>query len=355
MGLSWGLAIATRNRADMLCRCVEAALRQSRPPVEVVICDASADWVASRNRVEAMIRQVAPDTRLWYGPSPKAQQTVQRNIAIEHSTADVLFMIDDDSLLRRDAAERVMRVYEADDRVVAVGVGAMRREEDLASADDSAEMFRHNRSIFRRVGAQVFGRFFFARPVKVQHPVARAGGELKDTIYVEGCQLTVRRDIAARSRFDEALVSGHFEDLDASIRFSRLGGVVMLNRPLLFHAAAARSSEIERRRGTLARFGWILNIACLNRKYFGGGSCVRLFCWTHWLRCLLVDLLVAPFRRDLSRLRGCIHALPPMMELTFASQSRIAGVVVERTEALKARLGSAKPTSERPSDLKLAA
>jgi len=124
---TWGLAIATFERADVLCQSIEYALRQTAPPVEVVICDSSENWESTSCRVKELVARVRPDVRIWYGTSPRAQQTIQRNITVANSTADILFLIDDDSFMREDAAERAMRVYNADKarRIAAVGLGEM--------------------------------------------------------------------------------------------------------------------------------------------------------------------------------------------------------------------------------------
>jgi hypothetical protein len=149
----------------------------------------------------------------------------------------------------------------------------------------------------------------------------------------------VRRTIANCQPFDENLVSGHFEDSDASFRFAQEGGVVLLAEPLLFHAAAPRPAG-EARRGIMARFGWILNISYLNRKYFGGSFYVRAHSLTQWIRWMPVDLFVGLARRDFSRLKGGLLVLLPLLRLCLSSQQRIGTVVVEETEALKRRLRS---------------
>jgi hypothetical protein len=227
----------------------------------------------------------------------------------------------------------------------------MKHERDLSATDDSAEMFRHDSTLARRIAMKLFGSFFFARAIRSQHRLSlHASTQIRDVGFIEGFQITVRRGVAARCGFDEALVSSQFEDLDASIRFGQKGAVVMLDRPLIYHARAERADS-ESRRGVMARFGWILNIAYLNRKYFGDGWYVRLFCWTHWLRWLLLDLALSPVRRDCSRVKGCWLALPALREMTFARAAQVREVLVRRTEGLKFALQ--KPAILPTEDVKL--
>jgi glycosyltransferase involved in cell wall biosynthesis len=135
--LTWGLCIATYNRASELELMVEYAVRQIRPPVEVVICDSSPNWQLTASRVKQVVEAIAPTTRLCYLGSPKAQQTIQRNIAVRHSLADILFMIDDDAYLSPDASRRILDVYEADHdgEIAAVGIGAMKSWNGFNSSD----------------------------------------------------------------------------------------------------------------------------------------------------------------------------------------------------------------------------
>ena len=77
MTLSWGLAIATYNRADVLVRCVKLALQQTRPPIEVVICDSSPDWETTRGAIEQCVSETKPDARLCIctRPSPNKRSS----------------------------------------------------------------------------------------------------------------------------------------------------------------------------------------------------------------------------------------------------------------------------------------
>jgi glycosyltransferase involved in cell wall biosynthesis len=344
--LTWGLAVATYNRADVLVESVTNAVRQTRPPSEVVVCDSSPDWRATAARVRALVDRVAPGVKLTYVPSDVARQTYQRNVAISHATADVLFMIDDDAFLRCDAAEAVVRVYEADadGRVAAVGIGGMRTWHGFDARPGRDEMCV-------RPSSRGLGRFFnsmmvnrvFTRIQGGRDPVPDSvrGYPVRPTDLIEGYCFTVRRGVADRLRFDPNLVFNWFEDADASYRFSQAGAVLMLDEPLLFHAVAPRVT-VDARRGALSRFGWVMNMAYLHRKYFGGGPIARFVCFTHLLRWLPVDLLLGLARRDLSRLNGCLHAAGPLLRLALAPQDRIGEVLVRETNATKARFGGGK-------------
>src|SRR5947208_3560407 len=122
--LSWSLVVATYNRQDVLPRCLALAARQTRPPLEIIVVDASPDWEATRARVMTELAARHPDVRWEYVPAGRRCLTAQRNQGVRLSRGDVLFLIDDDSLMCPDCAEQVMRVYEADTRREVAGVMA---------------------------------------------------------------------------------------------------------------------------------------------------------------------------------------------------------------------------------------
>src|SRR6185312_14717864 len=101
---AWALVLSTYRRPDVLALCLRAALEQTRPPREVIIVDASPDWRASRDHVMAEIAPLRPGVRWQYVEAERRSLPAQRNQGIALSTAPILFMIDDDSLMYPDCA-----------------------------------------------------------------------------------------------------------------------------------------------------------------------------------------------------------------------------------------------------------
>jgi len=121
---SWALVISTYNRKDVLLRCINTALTQTVPPAEVIVVDASADWEANREQVERAVAPSHPRVKFEYREARQKRLPAQRNQGIELATADVLFMIDDDSLMYPDCAEEILRVLpEVDVFVAGLGTG----------------------------------------------------------------------------------------------------------------------------------------------------------------------------------------------------------------------------------------
>jgi len=49
--LTWSLVVCTLNRREILLKCLEATLKQSRKPQQMIIVDASDDWQESKKLI----------------------------------------------------------------------------------------------------------------------------------------------------------------------------------------------------------------------------------------------------------------------------------------------------------------
>ena len=301
---SWGLCVATYNRIDTLLLCVRFAMLQTRPPAEIVIVDASDDWAENSRKIAALVSQ-APAIRLTYLQAQRRSLTAQRNQAVAASGAEVLFMIDDDSLLHADCAERIMAIYARDSAHCIAAVGAVHVEalpaaeplrqsgrsessvQPLPLADSVlpdrkvSGLGKHRGAFNQAFKASALFRFFwrdlllmaaerrFVRyddPPRHRHPEAFDAAAFPDAVPVEfisGYAITVRRNVVAGEPFDDGLVAyAAAEDLDATYRFGRHGVIVLAPQARLHHMEAA-SGRIKRTKA--ATFG-LLNIAYFVRK-----------------------------------------------------------------------------------------
>ena len=112
--LAWSLIVCTFKRENVLPRCVRCAIASTRRPSEVVIVDASPYWQTTRDAVLAEFESANPDINFIYVGARRASLTAQRNQGLELASGDIAFMLDDDSLLFPDSAEKIMAVYDAD-------------------------------------------------------------------------------------------------------------------------------------------------------------------------------------------------------------------------------------------------
>ena len=88
MPLRWALAIASYNRPEALRRSVLCAIEQTRQPYEIIIVDSSPSQLSCQQDIQDLVLQSGVNVRLHYLRSAIAQQTIQRNLAIDAASAD---------------------------------------------------------------------------------------------------------------------------------------------------------------------------------------------------------------------------------------------------------------------------
>jgi GT2 family glycosyltransferase len=174
-------------------------------------------------------------------------------------------MLDDDSFMFPDCAEEVLKIYAADvaGEVACVviglvpeippvpdfGVAAQRQIEQKSSGN------RHTAGIQQRILKSGFGRWInrkvllqsmdelfikYEGPRDSPVPTRLAGTDVARVTFMQGCAMTVRRDVALAEPFDPALrYYAAFEDLDATYRYGRHGVSLRSGKARLHHFEAA--------------------------------------------------------------------------------------------------------------------
>ena len=247
--LTWSLVIATYNRAFILPKCLKLAISQSRPPKEIVVVDASEDWEATKGTLEDLFADAFRDIPLIYQKAKKASLTIQRNQGVDAASSDVVFLIDDDSLLYPGAAEEVMKVYEADTEKKILGASPV--HESLpppdSDVDDLSNVPLHvsgspKQTRLRRLMKALLntdGLDFL--PYHDDFPKQIVPESLKDLHiapikYMTGSSMTFRKDIFEKERFCEVLLRyAAGEDQDFSYRVSTHGLIVNVIDAKLCH------------------------------------------------------------------------------------------------------------------------
>ncbi|SFR19331.1 glycosyltransferase family 2 protein [Poseidonocella sedimentorum] len=252
--LTWGLTIATKDRLEVLRRCVELALTQSWPPVEVVVADSSADWAQHAEVIGEIVARVRPDTRLVYMQGEAPSLTVQRNQAARAAEADILFMIDDDSLMHPDCAAEIMAVYAADTGRKVAGIQASESPHQPGQGIEGAQKTNINVDGVRKKSALlhwVLGKLLMMNKTAVFIPYDKtyhegavppelAGFKVVPTALFGGFRMTFRRSAVLASPFEPALrYYCPIEDLDGSYRISRAGLLLTCHTAKLHHFVSA--------------------------------------------------------------------------------------------------------------------
>lgn len=271
MALTWGLVVATKDRLDALSHCVRLAVTQSRPPVEVIVVDASKTWDKHRDAIAAIIGE-HDGIAVRYLAAARPSAAVQRNQGIDAATADILFMIDDDSYLFPDAAEKIMAHYEADTESVFAGielrpagnapdgssVATPGSQPTFTRIRDALRSANGDRSLAGRVRNWLAWRFdqtwrrisiigtdqwfipYDQRYPKAPRPDHLMTRAIQTTRLFEGYRMTFRRAAVADEQFEPLLLyycPG--EDLDLSYRVSRKGGLMRAQDAWVYHFHSA--------------------------------------------------------------------------------------------------------------------
>ena len=103
------VVIATKNRFQDIVKCIESILVQTVLPDEIVIVDAS-----DTQELKSKIKEFKSEkTKIIYLHT-KAGMTYQWNIGVENSCGDVVFILDDDTVLENAFIKEIVNVFEND-------------------------------------------------------------------------------------------------------------------------------------------------------------------------------------------------------------------------------------------------
>ncbi len=270
---TWGLVVATYKRHEMLRRCLRASTQQTVPASEIIVVDASPDSDEVAEELRREFGQL-PNTRFSFVKANRASLTHQRNQGIALASADVVFLIDDDSLMYPDCAEEIMKVYDQDTENMIMGVSAVSvpvpPDVDVQSSGGGEALGAREHKGVRKLAARLLraksADFVPYDPSFPERPIPQTVP--RNTIgiirYMAGYAMTFRRTAVVENQFEEMLeryAAG--EDQDLSYRVSRKGALV--------NAVHARLCHLHASGGRLAPFTVAalaaLNPVALHRKH----------------------------------------------------------------------------------------
>ncbi|MCH2163975.1 MAG: glycosyltransferase [Marinovum sp.] len=260
--LSWTLTICTFNRLHFLVETLAFAVVQTRPPAEIIIVDASDAWQEHRAAVQEQFAEHWKSINLVYAEAEVRSLTFQRNQAMRLATSDIVFSLDDDIYLFKDAADRVMRVYDADTKnELAMVAGQFTLEGPdgdlpLEANTSLPEVTSLKGRLRQWLDAQLTldGHFVPYGPPVDNSPlpahIADAGASAGRLI--NGGRTTARRKWAVETGWSELLrYYATHEDSDFSYRMSRRGRLVHVMRAGFFHADGNESKASRYRVNTI--------------------------------------------------------------------------------------------------------
>jgi glycosyltransferase involved in cell wall biosynthesis len=255
---TWTLVVATYNRDEVLPRCLRLAAAQNRPPLEIIVVDASPGWESTRERILGEMAPLWPGIRWHYVKAERRSLTSQRNQGARAASADVLFFFDDDSLMYPDCAAEIMRVYDADPDRSVVGVNATNVPVPPDASGGEGEVpteFTTNKNYGH--AARLVRRLLRAEDIHVPYdrPAARSLADSIAALPVDrwmtaaGWGMTFWREITLVEPFEEILINyAASEDADMGFRAQRHGVYV--------GARVARLCHLGHGSGRASTFVW---------------------------------------------------------------------------------------------------
>jgi GT2 family glycosyltransferase len=326
--LTWSLVVCTLNRREILLKCLEAGIKQARQPQQMIIVDASNDWQESKEFITNSLGINLLGSEFIYLGSEIKSSTHQRNVGLKLCRSDVVFFIDDDAFMYPDYAEKVMQIYEMDEKGRIGGIMGVLADvepdrdetsepENQAISPDSP-MKRLKNSFMNYVS-----KFWYQTELLIPYHgkyydynmATTLGSDLvADITLLHGCRMTFRTNIVREvGEFNEILTRGAIaEDSDLSYRVSQKYALVMALQAKICHW----QTEVER----LSKFKnvqlGILNavvLFVLNNNFQSGiGLAVYRFAITR---------LLLEFCRDCSQpQRGFVHTRGALVAMKVIPQ-----------------------------------
>ena len=276
--------IATRNRPGELLTTVESLVSQTVAPGEICIVDSS-----ERAAVRADIEELCSGAGIsldYVHPAPRGLPR-QRNVALDRTTGDPVFLIDDDVYLEPDCHERIIEEYARWGN----DLGGVRAAPVTAARPPIASvMWRRLFGIggwWPEASGRVRGGFWL-------EGTSESAGVKKQEAFV-GYFMSFRRSVFERERFDEAL-SGYAsqEDIDFSYRVSRNWVLVQTPRARCEHfkTSTGRMPSIKLERMKLANHFYLF------RKNMPQDRRHKAALWWGLLGLFAHNVVKAVFRRD---------------------------------------------------------
>ena len=209
--------IATRNRHEPLVEAVRSIVEQTVLPAELCVVDAS-DEPLGRAEVERLCAEAR--IALDYVHPAARGLTIQRNIGIERTTGDPVFLIDDDVTFAPHVHEEILAEYAR----WGPELGGVRGAPVYAPSPSRLTV--RWRKLFGMGGwwAEGSGKVrggFFAEGVG-------SSTDVRAIEYMNGWFMSYRREVFEHELFDERLAGYAFkEDIDFSYRVTKRGYLLL--------------------------------------------------------------------------------------------------------------------------------
>ncbi|HML02147.1 MAG TPA: glycosyltransferase [Candidatus Bathyarchaeia archaeon] len=205
--------ICTKDRVREPIECIKSIIGQSVSVTEIIVVDAS-----NSDRLYSRLKKEFP--RITYIRSARSNLSKDRNKAISRSSGDIILFLDDDTVLDKDYAKRIIEVFETD-RESRIG-GVTGKIVNIEKPTTIPQKIRANlyQAVRRIFLLQSLGNGRF-KPSGFQTFIDDAH-EVRPVESLSGCNMAFRKEVLIQFTFDEAdYMGGWMDDVDIAYRVSR--------------------------------------------------------------------------------------------------------------------------------------
>jgi glucosyl-dolichyl phosphate glucuronosyltransferase len=296
MNLStFSIVIPTKGRPSDLRMCIESVLRQSKPPMEIIVVDGSSDdsTIQALARLDTSMRVVRVKQEVGLFARAK-------NIGARAANGNIVFFVDDDVVLDSRYIEEVEKIYNSD---LGASIGGVK------GICTNLAFGSFNNAFCRSFGMTYFGADshllrsgFFIVPRGLQEP--------KAVDCFSGPTMSFRRVVLSEFSFDENFEYG--DELNFSSRVAkRYRLIVTPNAKYLHHMSMTNRNLRQRQKmNTFAHyylFRRLLKNSYLDWLHFG---------WSHigFVLAYIGILIVRPSRQNSEMVMGTIDGTFLMLQ-----------------------------------------
>ncbi|MCX5699837.1 MAG: glycosyltransferase [Candidatus Omnitrophica bacterium] len=214
------IIIVTKNRPDMINRCLDRLYKQYAADVQIIVVDSSSNSLSK----EAVFSKY-PKTIYLCIPNGKNNRHLAKNLGIKNATGDIVAFLDDDSIVQDGWLEACVESYTSDDIGGTGGIIIDTNSPQEAYGTDQIGTITFNGT---RIGN------FNKDPQKII-----------EVEHLRGCNMSFRRAVLQQiGGFDLNYTGSNvLEETDLSVRVRKAGYKIIFNPKMaVIHTAAPRES-----------------------------------------------------------------------------------------------------------------
>lgn len=221
--MNMSVVIPTFSRQELLKTCLNAVLKQTSVPFEIIIIDNEGSV-----KTEVLVKGFEPKfqdvgSTIRYLKNEVNSGAIARNIGIEYAQGDLIAFLDDDVVLAEDYYELVSNAFKSSESIM--GIQGFDKAFALAATKINGLSF--DRFLYEFEKYFQISNFYDSKPrvtnsFCVVNPLPTCVG-LIPSGWISTCAGVYRREALEKNRFDSKLMKYSWNEyVDLSIRVSRM-------------------------------------------------------------------------------------------------------------------------------------